>query len=321
MPAMHSRRGAASRGALHGTVAGALLLAAACDRAPEPDAFGNFEAEEVVVAAETQGQIQRLDALEGRALEAGEVVGLVDTTQLALERDQLAAQRGAFAAARREAALQVAALEAQREIAERTWARTARLFAKQAATAAQRDQAERDRRVLANQVAAARAGLERPGADLAGLDARLAAVRDRLRRATIRNPVAGTVLARYARAGEVIQPGQPLYRVADLDTLTLRAYVSGAQLAAVRIGGTVDVRTDQGADALASRPGAITWISPRAEFTPTPVQTRDDRTDLVYAVKIRVANPGGALKIGMPADVTLRHARVAAASSTAADRP
>jgi HlyD family secretion protein len=113
------------------------------------------------------------------------------------------------------------------------------------------------------------------------------------------------VLVTYVHEGEVIQPGQALYRVANLDTLTVRAYVSGRQLAGIRLGDTVDVRTDGADGAVQRHRGRIAWISSRAEFTPTPVQTREDRTDFVYAVKIRVPNPDGALKIGMPADVTL----------------
>ncbi|MCU0624825.1 MAG: efflux RND transporter periplasmic adaptor subunit [Gemmatimonadaceae bacterium] len=295
----------------------ALLLVAACDRPAPPDAYGNFEAEEVVVAAETAGRIGRLDVIEGRTLPVDAVVGLIDTTQLALERDQLAAQRTALDAARREAELQRAALDAQYEIAERVWARTQRLYAAAAATAAQRDQAERDRRVLGSQAAAARAGIERAAAERAALDARLAALADRLRRATLRNPTAGTVLVTYARAGEYIQPGQPLYRIADLDTLVLRAYVDGTQLAGTRLGAAVDVHVDTRDGIGGARTGTIAWISSRGEFTPTQVQTRDDRTDLVYAVKIRVANPDGTLKVGMPADVLFRST---APATTTADR-
>jgi HlyD family secretion protein len=276
----------------------------ACSGNGEPDAFGNFEAEEVVVAAEAPGQILRLDALEGRVLAAGEEVGLIDTTQLALERDQLAAQRRALANQRREVVQQAEALEAQREIAERTWQRTQRLFDGGAATAAQRDVAERDARVLTSQASGARVGLERIGSELAGLDARYAAVEDRLRRTRITNPVRGTVLAHYARTGEMVQTGQALYRVANLDTLTLRAYISGGQLAQVKLGDRVTVHIDGADGALTAREGTVTWISARSEFTPTPVQTRDERADLVYAIKIRVANADGALKVGMPGDVT-----------------
>ena len=141
--------------------------------------------------------------------------------------------------------------------------------------------------------------------DVASAEARVAQIRDRLARSAVTNPQNGTVLTIYARAGEVVQSGHPLYKVADLDTMVLRAYVTGGQLSSVRLGQPVQVHVDQGGGALRSMPGTVTWISPSAEFTPTPVQTRDERADLVYAVKIRVANPEGVLRIGMPGDVTL----------------
>jgi HlyD family secretion protein len=117
--------------------------------------------------------------------------------------------------------------------------------------------------------------------------------------------VAGTVLAAYAHAGEFVQPGQPLYTIASLDTMTLRAYLTEPQLAQVRLGGTVQVTIDTGREERRVLPGTVTWVSAEAEFTPTPIQTREERADLVYAIKVRVANPEGMLKIGMPADITL----------------
>ncbi len=276
---------------------------AACGSRGDPDAYGNFEADEVVVSAETVGRILQLEVTEGSTLDAGRSVGLVDTTQLALERSQLRAQRVAVLSQRQEVEQQRRALEAQLEIAVRARARTERLFASSAATSAQRDQAERDARVLEAQATAARASEARVTSEIAALDARIAAVDDRIRRATLVNPVRGTVLALYAHAGEMIAPGQAMYRLANLDTLTLRAYVDGTQLAAIRLGSAAEVRVDAG-DSLRTVHGIVQWISPRAEFTPTPVQTRSERAELVYAVKIRVANPDGALKVGMPADVT-----------------
>jgi HlyD family secretion protein len=297
--AANSRR----RGALAATVV--LSIAVACNGEPEPDAYGNFEATEVVVAAQTGGQVQRFVPEEGMRLERGAVVALVDTTQLALERAQLVAQRQATGARRTEVGEQLRVLEVQRDIARRAYERTRRLHAEQAATAQQLDQAERDYRVLVAQIDAGRAQRRSVGLDVASSEARVEQIRERIDRSSIVNPQAGTVLATYVRAGEVVQPGQPLYRIADLDTLVLRAYVTGAQLGTIRLGQAVQVRADQGPDRLLARSGTVTWISPSAEFTPTPVQTRDERADLVYAVKIRVPNADGALKIGMPADVTL----------------
>lgn len=283
----------------------AAVLLAACGRGRAPDAYGNFEATEVVVSAQTSGQIERFTPVEGMRLERGVEVALIDTTQLALEQQQLAAQRAAAGARGTEATEQLRALQAQYEVARRAWERTRRLHAQQAATSAQLDQTEREYRSLGAQIEAARAQRQSVGLDAAASAARVAQVRDRLARSRVTNPEAGSVLATYARAGEVVQAGQPLYRIANLDTLVLRAYVTGGQLTSIRLGQPVEVRVDRGAKELANLPGTISWISAAAEFTPTPIQTRDERGDLVYAVKIRVPNRDGILKIGMPGDVTL----------------
>ena len=281
------------------------LLVAACGRGDKPDAFGNFEATEVVVSSQATGQLLAFMPSEGSRLAAGADVALVDTTQLALERDQVIAQREATGARMAEVNRQIGVLEVQRQIAQRTYERTRRLFAEQAATAQQMDQAERDYRVLVAQIEATRAQQQSVAKEIASTDARIAQIRDLIAKSRVTNPQAGTVLTTYARTGEVVQSGQPLYKIAQLDTLTLRAYVTETQLTSVRIGERVRVRVDRGKGNLLTVPGVVTWVSPKAEFTPTPVQTRDERADLVYAVKVRVANPSGALKIGMPADLAL----------------
>lgn len=281
-----------------------FLLLSACGGGPEPDAYGNFEAIEVVVSAQTSGQIHQFTPLEGMRLERGAVVALIDTTQLVLEQRQLAAQRAAAGARRTEAGEQLKVLEVQHEIARRGYDRTRRLHDQQAATAQQLDQAEREYRGLGARIDAMRAQRRSVGLEAASTEARVEQIRDRLAKSRVANPQAGTVLAIYARAGEVVQAGQPLYKIADLDTLVLRAYVTGSQLTAVRLGQQVQVRVDRGNDLL-TIPGTVTWVSSTAEFTPTPIQTRDERADLVYAVKIRVANREGVLKIGMPGDITL----------------
>ena len=285
-------------------LAASVAALAACRRAPQPDAYGNFEATEVVVSSQTSGQVQRFAPVEGARLARGAVVALIDTTQLALERAQVVAQRAATGARRAEVGEQLGVLEVQREIARRAFERTRRLHDQQAATAQQLDQAERDYRVLGAQIEALRAQQRSVGLDVASSEARVEQIEERIGRSSVANPLEGTVLATYTRAGEVVQAGQPLYRIAALDTLVLRAYVTGNQLSAVRLGQPVVVRVDRGGELRALR-GTVTWVSPTAEFTPTPIQTRDERADLVYAVKVNVANPDGLLKIGMPGDVTL----------------
>lgn len=331
---------------LHRAVALAgVLAAAACVRAPEPDAYGNVEADDVIVGAESAGRVVRFDVTEGQTLDRAAVVGSIDSEELGIEREQLVAQRAATAsrsdemarqidvldaqraattAQRNAARAQLASLDAQQDIARRTHERTERLFAQQAATSQQLDQAEKDDRVLGEeiraqqeqiaaadqqigvvtrQIEAARAQLQSATHDVASADAQVARVGERIRKSDIRNSVKGTVLATYAKAGEVVQPGQPLYRIANLDSVDVRAYVGETSLAGIRLGQNAEVTIDAGPGERRTVTGAISWISSQAEFTPTPIQTRDERADLVYAVKIRVPNENQALKIGMPADV------------------
>ena len=320
------------------------MVATGCTRAVEPEAYGNVEATEVVVSPDAAGQLTRLAVEEGQLLTAGTVVGEVDPSALELQRTQVQAQRTATRSRVGEVDRQVEALEAQREaaqaqreaavaqrgalasqldIARRVHDRTTRLFAEQAATAQQVDQAERDQRVLEDQIRAqdqqieaqarivtaaiaqvdaARAQRQTAITQIASVDAQVAQVDDRIRRSQVLNPTDGTVLATYAHAGEMVQPGQPLYRIADLRTVDVRAYITEPQLSSIRVGQPARVTVDAGSTRRVL-PGTLSWIAARAEFAPTPIQTRDERADLVYAVKIRVANPEGLLKVGVPVDV------------------
>lgn len=291
-----------------------VLATIGCNKGIPPDAYGNFEATEIVVSAQTSGQIEHFTPAEGMQLAAGVDVALIDTTQLALQQQQIEAQRNAAKERDTQAARQLNVLLVQRDISQRAYERTQRLKAEQAATAQQLDQAERDYRTLLAQIEAARAQSRSVGMDAAAADAQVAQIRERITKSRVTNPSAGTVLTTYARAGEVVQPGTPLYRIANLDTLELRAYVSEPQLSSFGVGQTVNVHVDRGGSVM-TLPGTISWVSSTSEFTPTPVQTRDERADLVYAIKVRVANPDGALKIGMPADLSL------GAASTRSPRP
>lgn len=284
---------------------GFAVLIAACNKPAPPDAYGNFEAQEVVVSADASGQLKWFSPAEGVKLALGVIVGSVDTTQLDLERTQTVAQRSATEARVVAAGGQVGVYEAQRAVAKRTLDRTRRLFDQKAATAQQLDLAERDYRTLVAQIEAARAQRQSVAKEVAASSARVAQLHDRINKSQIANPTAGTVLATYVRAGEIVQPGQPLYRIANLDTLILRAYVAEKQLGAVKLGQVVQVHVDQGDGTLLTLPGVVSWVASKAEFTPTPIQTREERTDLVYAVKVNVVNRNGALKIGMPADMDL----------------
>jgi HlyD family secretion protein len=322
----------------------AAMLASACAREAQPDAYGNVEAVDVVVGAEAGGQLITFSPLEGQKLMVGATVGEIDSTDLGLERAQLTAQRQASVSRVNEVDQQVGVLQAQRlastaqrdaaraqraslqtqhDIAQRTFERTKRLFDQQAATAQQLDQAERDYRVLAqqiraqdeqiaaadhqiaaqgNQIDATRAQRKTAADQVATADAQIARVTERVRKAEVRNPIGGTVLSTYVKAGEIVQPGQALYKIADLGSVEVRAYVGQRQLSAVHLGAEAQVTLDVGGGRR-TLTGTVSWVSAQAEFTPTPIQTREERADLVYAVKIRVANDGDLLKIGMPVDV------------------
>lgn len=282
-----------------------LPLGTGCTRGEAPDAYGNFETTEVVVSAETSGQLVWFTPDDGARLDSGAVVGMVDTLQLALQREQLVAQRGANGSRANEAGNQISVLEAQSEIAERGYNRTQRLHEQEAATTQQLDQAERDHRVLRDQIEAARSHRQAAQHDVASTAAQIAQIDDRIRRSRIANPRGGTVLTTYVEPGEYVQQGQPLYKLAMLDSMELRAYVTEPQLAHLKIGQSAEVTVDAGRGERTTRTGTLIWISSEAEFTPTPVQTREERADLVYALKIVVPNLDGVLKIGMPADVRL----------------
>jgi HlyD family secretion protein len=284
----------------------AVGLLAAC-RGRGPDAYGNFEATEVTVAAEVGGRLLVLDLAEGDRVQAGAVVAVVDTVPLLLERRELVARREAAAYRAREASASIAALDVEATIAERERARTERLLQASAATAQQGDRAEQQARVAREQLAGARAARGTAAKEVQAIDAQIAQLDDRSSRSRIVSPQDGTVLARYVEPGELVQVGQPLFKVAALDSLTFRAYVSHAQLTSLRLGQRVQVGVDR-ADSIVTHPGRITWIASAAEFTPTPIQTRDERADQVYAVKVVVPNADGSLRIGMPGELVLGNA-------------
>lgn len=279
-----------------------FVLAAGCD-ADKPDAYGNFEAVEVRVSAEVGGTLLTFDAVEGESIGPGAVVGQVDTTELALQRQELEAQRDVARSRSAEGGAQTRVLLAEMATAEEEYQRTRRLYEAEAATAQQLTQAEGAVRVLRERLAAVRAQASAAERETGGAEARIERLGEQIRKSRVVNPIAGTVLTTYVEAGEFVQPGQPLYTIADLGTLTLRAYVAGNQLASIRIGQPVEVAVDSGDGELLRLPGRVAWIAAEAEFTPTPIQTRDERVDQVYAVKITVQNPDGVLKIGMPGEV------------------
>lgn len=282
------------------------LLLAACGGAGEPDGYGTFEATEVTVSAETGGRLLRFAAREGERIEAGRRVALVDTTQASLRLRELQARRRAAEHRARRAGEEIAALRAELEAARDELRRDRRLAADSAATARQLNRRRREVRVLERRLGAARAERSAARSEAASAQARVEQARERLRTDSfVTNPITGTVLVTYAEAGEHVRPGEPLYDVAATDTLSLHAYLTGGQLARVEVGQTVRVRYDAGPDELAVREGRVTRVADEAEFTPTPVLTREERVNFVYRVEVDVPNEDGVLKVGMPGELVL----------------
>ena len=300
----------------------AVLFAAACSSdGARADAYGNFEADDLIVSAEGSGRILQFIAEEGGQLKAGDTVGTIDASQLYDTPDESSTRRRAVAARSPDIAEQLAVFEKQsaavrQQMAtlEREKRRVEALIRNDAATPKQLDDlnaqleaAQRQLDVVAGQQTATNASLsvQKGGllAEITPLQKQIGQLDDQIAKCRITNPVAGTVLVTYAEAGEVTAVGKPLYKIADLSSLVLRAYVSGKQLSAVKIGQEVKVSVDAGDGSMKELTGKITWISPKAEFTPKVVQTREERVSLVYAVKISVPNTDGMLKIGMPGEV------------------
>lgn len=281
----------------------ALLLLTGCGGGDTPDAYGNFEAIEVTVSAEAGGRLLRFEPRAGMRVIAGQIVGQIDTISTSLQRREILSRRRAAQARAAQAGAEIDVLLAQLETAGEELGRFRRLHADEAATARQVNLQQGEVRTLQQRIEAARVGRDAVAQQAAALSDQLAQVDRRLEENRIQNPLDGTVLTTYVSSGELVITGSSLYSVAALDTLTLRAYVTGAQLAQVRLGQTVTVAYDAGPDELATRSGVVRSVADEAEFTPSPIQTRDERADFVYAVEIDVPNVDGTLKIGMPGEV------------------
>jgi HlyD family secretion protein len=286
-----------------------LSLVSCRDQEALFDASGTFEADEVIVSAEVPGTIEHLDIEEGAQVKRGQMLGWIDSTQLYLKKKQALAQIDAILARRPDIATQLASYRVQLETAQRERARVSNLLKADAATQKQLDDADAQVALIRRQMEAHRSSLDLSSRSLVSetlpLAAQVEQLDDQLRRSRIINPLDGTILATYAEEHELASPGKPLYKIADISTLFLRAYVTGNQLAGLKLSQKVTVLVDDGSGGFRQYPGGITWISDKAEFTPKTIQTQEERADLVYAVKVRVKNDG-LLKIGMYGEVKFR---------------
>jgi len=268
------------------------------------DAYGNFEATEINVSAEVPGKIIMFNIEEGIRLDSGRLVGLIDTLPLHLQLMQLQANRKAIAAQSRPVVAQMDVLQTQLDHALKEAGRFQKLLEGGAATQKQFDDIQNQVNVLRQQIKSIGSQHAPIIGRIQAVDAQIASVKDKIERCSVYNPVSGTVLVKLAEAGEMTGAGRPLYRIADLSTMYLRAYASGDQLPHMALGDEVEVQIDDTKTKNRILKGTISWISSEAEFTPKIVQTKEDRVDMVYAFKVRVENDGS-LKIGMPGEVNL----------------
>ena len=280
-----------------------LALFSACGNGvPKYDATGTFETTEVLVSAEASGRLLYFDIEEGMLLKAGEEVGVVDTVQLYLTKLQLEASIKSVEEQLPDILKQVAATKEQISAAQRERNRVANLLKVGAANQKQLDDAEDQLEVLRKQLVAQNSTLSNSHQSLtwqsSSVGIQVAQVEDQLKKCHITSPITGTVLAKYAEAGELTAMGTPLFKVADTEQMYLRAYITSEQLSQVKLGQKVTVFSDYGTDEHKQYPGVVTWISDTSEFTPKTILTKNERANLVYAVKIAVHNDG-LLKIGM----------------------
>lgn len=280
------------------------LLFSGCNRnSGKADGYGNFEATEITVSAEANGKLLEMKVDEGDQLDEGQVVGYIDTTQLSLKRDQLLASRTKISASSASVLSQINVYQEQQRTLQIQKQRIVNLLKDSAATQKQLDDVNGQLNVIQRQIASVRAQNASVLAELDGLNAQLEQVDDQINKSVIINPSGGTVLTKYAEAGEVVSFGKPLYKIGNLDDMYLRVYVGETQLPALAIGKNVKVKIDA-PGGMRDFQGTVSWISSTAEFTPKVIQTREERVNLVYAVKVSVKNDG-ALKIGMPGEIWL----------------
>ncbi len=269
----------------------------------EADAYGNFEATEITISSEASGKIEFLKLEEGDVLQKNALVGQIDTTQLYLNKQQLLASKNTIHSKSTNVLSQRNVLNEQLKTTLIEQNRIKNMFAESAATKRQVDEVNGKVSVLKQQMQSVETQNAPILNEVKSIEIQIEKINDQLKKSKIINPILGTVLAKYAEPSEITAFGKPLYKIADLSEMTLRVYFSETQLASIKVGQEVNVAIDD-KEGTKSYKGKISWISAAAEFTPKIIQTKEERVNLVYAVKVKVKNDGS-LKIGMPAEVKL----------------
>lgn len=281
---------------------GTIALLVSCNGKNEhADAYGNFESDEVIISAENNGKIIETNTTEGDVVSEGALLAITDTANLSLQIGQLEAQRASIEAQKATIAAQIEINNQQISNINKDLARISKMIKDGAATQKQLDDVNGQIALAQKQKAASQSQLNAIDKQADAMSAQINVLKDRLNSSYIKAPINGTILEKYIEKGELAVPGKALYKMADLETLTLKVYVSETQLPSIKIGNEVSVQIDNGSE-LKEMKGKISWVSAQAEFTPKTIQTKEERVKLVYAVKVRVKNDGS-LKIGMPGEI------------------
>ena len=288
---------------------GMMVSLVACEGGSgDYDASGVFETTEVTVSARGTGEIMRFDIEEGHQVEAGQAVGYIDTIQLHLKKEELLGNLMATDSRRYNVSRQIASLRQEIATQKRERLRYENLVREKAANQKQLDDINSGLAVLEKRLAAQVETLENSNRSVSGevlmLEARIAQIEDQIAKCVITSPVRGTVLSKYAEQGELAAQGRSLFKVGDLSDMYLRVYITAPQLTTLKVGQQVKVYADEGEDGRREYMGTVSWISDKAEFTPKTIQTRDERANLVYAVKVAVKNDGY-IKKGMYGEMKL----------------
>ena len=279
----------------------AVMLAGCNNKADEADAYGNFEATEVIVSAETSGRILKFDMKEGSEIDNGQEIALVDTTLFHLQKAEINAGMNSVRTRINSINAQNDILNQQIDNLNINIARIENMLKDDAATKKQYDDLTGQVAVLQKQIAANNTQKTSIAAELSVYESKKATLNEQVVRSSVKSPIKGTIIEKYSEAGELTAAGKPLVKIADLSVIKLKVYVSGAQLGSVKIGQQCTVRIDDGKKGYSSFTGTISYISGKAEFTPKIIQTKEERVTLVYAVTIDVNNDGS-MKSGMPGE-------------------
>jgi HlyD family secretion protein len=282
-----------------------LILISCNKNEKRSDAYGNFEAVETIVSAEATGKLVDFNIEEGQLLEKDVTVGNIDADQLSLKKQQIEAQKNTIKTKFKNVFSQISVYQEQKRVNQVEKNRVEKLIKDDAATTKQLDDINGSLNVLDKQISAIESQNSTTMQELKGLDVQIQQIQDQINKSAVINPVKGTVLMKLAEQSEVVNYGKPLYKIADISTMELRVYVSGEQLPEIKIGQMVRVLIDSGKTGFKELTGTVSWISPKAEFTPKIIQTKEERVNLVYAIKVKVANDGS-LKIGMPGEVIFK---------------